>query len=137
MNEGKATARVSELETALGRLREILGVPEDHMGRVDAMIQRFEFSYELTWKALKAALEVYGLVTASPRDAWKKAYAAGWIESDRIWLDMLDDRNLTSHTYNESLAEDIAARIPSYLPAMEQLCGTLRQVLEEASRDDA
>lgn len=134
MTKDKAKIRLEELGRALGRLKEILGVPEDHTGRVDAVIQRFEFTYELAWKTLKAMLEMFGHEAASPKQAFQKAYVMRWLDDEDLWTAMMQDRNMTSHTYKENVAMEIAARIPGYLPPMEALYLKLRTVLEEESR---
>lgn len=120
MSANKATLRLNELDKALTRLDEILATPLDHIGRVDAIIQRFEFCYELMWKSAKACLENQGIVVNSPRETLQKSYAMKWIDDEKLWLSMLDDRNMTSHTYHETTANDIVGRIPAYLDAMKQ-----------------
>lgn len=89
----------------------------------DGVIQRFEFCFELTWKGLKAALEHDGFSGAvSPRATMKLAYQAGWLADEPDWLNMLDDRNQTSHSYDEATALAIYSRIVSHhLPLMQSL----------------
>ena len=83
----------------------------------DALIQRFEYSTEAFWKYLKAYLQTeHNLSANSPREVirtglFAKLYSE---EISQELLQMLDDRNLTSHTYVEELAESIAHRIPEY-----------------------
>ena len=83
----------------------------------DAMIQRFEYSTEAFWKFLMAyLLTEHNLSANSPREVirtglFAKLYSE---EISQELLQMLDDRNLTSHTYVEELAESIAHRIPEY-----------------------
>lgn len=115
---------------ALDRLDEALRMKASEAGFAsilrDAAIQRFEFSLELTWKTLKRALEAEGLEAATPRQALQKAFAAGWIDEESLWLGMLRDRNLTSHTYREALAVEIHSRLPRYLEKLRALHGLLR-----------
>ena len=83
----------------------------------DAMIQRFEYSTEAFWKYLKAFLSIeHNLPANSPRDVIRTGLNAKLYgeEISKELLQMLDDRNLTSHTYVEELAESIAGRIPAY-----------------------
>ncbi|MBF0180054.1 MAG: nucleotidyltransferase substrate binding protein [Magnetococcales bacterium] len=119
---------LTRMGEALVRLRMALlrDAREDDLV-LDATIQRFEFCMELTWKCLKRQLEAEGIQTQTPREALRGAYAAGWINDERLWLGMLQDRNLTSHTYRESLARQIHARIPAYHAAMSQLHALLRE----------
>jgi nucleotidyltransferase substrate binding protein (TIGR01987 family) len=90
----------------------------------EGVIQRFEYSLELAWKVLKDFLEESGSIISpvTPRQVIKEAFAAKIVSNGQIWIDMLDHRNLLSHTYDfsvfEKAVEDIAAR---YLPAMASL----------------
>ena len=78
----------------------------------DAVIQRFEFTYELAWKLIKAYLEYQGIaVVNSPRSAFKEAFSTGLIFDGDVWIDMISDRNLTAHTYNQERAKEIYARV--------------------------
>jgi hypothetical protein len=77
MTPDKTRPKVMEFENALGRLREILAVPSDHIGRLDAVIQRFKFCYDLSWKALRHLPEIYGHQSAAPRQCFQKTYAMG------------------------------------------------------------
>ena len=100
----------------------------------EGVIQRFEYSFELAWKVIKDFLEESGVVLAiiTPRQVLKDAFAAKIIADGQVWIDMLDHRNLLSHTYDlanfEAAAEAVAAR---YLPAMEALHGFF---LEESQK---
>ena len=106
MSAIKLRQSMENFESALQRLEEALRMPLDATSR-DAVILRFTFVYELAWKTLRRCL-IYDKVESSqvgtPRDVMKKAYRAHWLEDDRLWLDMADDRNLLVHTYNENLA---------------------------------
>ncbi|AJQ27942.1 nucleotidyltransferase substrate binding protein [Pelosinus fermentans] len=78
----------------------------------DGLIQRFEFTFELAWKALKAIFEEEGLTGLnSPKTVLREAFSAGLIEKDELWLAMLSDRNTTAHIYNEQLAIEICNKI--------------------------
>lgn len=80
----------------------------------DSVIQRFEFSLELSWKALKNYLNDQGVLEATtPKQTVKEAFAKGIIENAEIWMDMINDRNLTSHTYNQTDANAIYENIVS------------------------
>ena len=91
---------------------------ELHKALRDSCIQRFEFSVELCWKFLKRILEDKGVEVVYPRDVIRTAFAGRLINDEALWLSMLDDRNLTSHTYDEDLADEIFAHIPAYYQAM-------------------
>lgn len=110
-----------EWGSALRRLEEALALPRDLPLLLDGTMQRFEFCFELAWKSLKLALaEREGLEVASPRQALQRAFALGWIEEE-AWLRMLQDQNLSSHTYRQPLADEIFSRIPQHANVMRQL----------------
>jgi nucleotidyltransferase substrate binding protein (TIGR01987 family) len=90
----------------------------------EGVIQRFEYSFELAWKVIKDYLEDGGLVISpvTPRQVLKDAFAAKVISDGQVWIDMLDSRNLLSHTYNSPAFEKAVDAIAAhYLPAMEEL----------------
>ena len=96
----------------------------------DALIQRFEFTYETAWKALKRYLEELGIPDRnSPREVIKEAYTQKLIVDETLWLQMIRDRNLTSHLYQEQLAREIAERITNlYEPVFQHLISTLQNM---------
>ena len=108
--------RFEAFSTALTRLKEAIDMYKDDKNAVllDGTIQRFEFTVELAWKTIKEYLEYekFGEFN-SPRSAIKEAYKINLIEDGEKWLDMLDDRNLTSHTYDENTAKEIYRNIIS------------------------
>lgn len=68
----------------------------------------FELTHELAWKLLKDYLEAQGFMDVkSPRDAIKKSFEIGLISDGQIWLELLLDRNLTAHTYDEEKASEV------------------------------
>jgi nucleotidyltransferase substrate binding protein (TIGR01987 family) len=90
----------------------------------DAMIQRFEYSTEAFWKYLKAyLLTEHNLSANSPREVIRTGLKAKLYseEISKELLQMLDDRNLTTHTYVEELAESIARRIADYSKNMKEV----------------
>jgi nucleotidyltransferase substrate binding protein (TIGR01987 family) len=102
------------LGIALTRLEGALAQPVNEFVR-DSAIQRFEFTFELFWKSLRAYAEESGLEAYSPRDSVRTAFQLGVIQEHPDWFRMLEDRNLTSHTYNEATAETIYSHLPAYL----------------------
>lgn len=111
---------VAAFGLALGRLRNALAQPKSEWTR-DAAIQRFEFTFELAWKAIARRARAEGVECASPRQAFKTALRLGWIHDDDVWLTMLDDRNRTSHTYHEPTAEEIYTRLEDYQTHLGEL----------------
>lgn len=102
------------LGIALTRLESALAQPVNEFVR-DSAIQRFEFTFELLWKSLKGYAEESGVEAYSPRDSLRTAFQLGVIQDSPDWFQMLQDRNLTSHTYNEVTAEAIYSHLPAYL----------------------
>ena len=95
------------------------------------LIQGFEFTHELGWNVLKDFLESKGYTgLIGSRDSTRLAFKSALIADGEAWMDMIKDRNLTSHTYNLELAErmvqDIAQR---YYPAFVAMAAALTQQL--------
>ena len=90
----------------------------------EGVIQRFEYCFELAWKTIKDYLEEGGFVFAivTPRQVLKDAYAAKILENGQVWIDMLDHRNLLSHTYSPVVFEQAVEAIHRrYLAGIEHL----------------
>jgi len=94
---------------------------EADRSNVDATIQRFEFTIELAWKWLKDYFLERDIILHYPKEILQEAYRVQLIENENVWLNMLKDRNLTSHTYDENLADAIYQRIKEYVPAFRKL----------------
>jgi nucleotidyltransferase substrate binding protein (TIGR01987 family) len=106
--------RLSNLKNAIDRLEE--AIEDDKKYNLDSIkdgvIQRFEFTLELSWKILKYYMESEGTIDIStPKKVIREAFHLGIIENAEIWINMLDDRNLTSHTYNRDTANTIFINI--------------------------
>lgn len=89
----------------------------------DGLIQRFELTFELAWKTLKEVFEDEGLIGLnSPKSVLREAFSAGLIKDEKLWINMLKDRNLTSHMYSESNAVEISGNIKDkYVNALNEL----------------
>ncbi len=90
----------------------------------EGLVRRFEYTFELAWKTLKDYLEHTGISfdQITPRHVIKAAFAAKIIEDGQAWIDMLDHRNVMSHTYNEvSFKKAVVAIAGHYLAALEQV----------------
>lgn len=86
------------------------------------LIQLFEMTFELGWKVLKDYSESEGFVVKSPRETIKLSFQNGIIEDGHIWIDALTNRNLTTHTYDEELAEKLVKEIKdNYYPALQKM----------------
>lgn len=98
--------KLQSFEKALSQLEKALNAPLSEYVR-DAAIQRFKFTYELAWKTLKAYLQTLDVTVLSPKETLKIAYQQGLITDASGWGELHVKRNLTTHTYDEKLAEDI------------------------------
>lgn len=123
------TESFQQLTKALNALKVMLDKPmEQDRGNIDASIQRFEFCVELFWKYLKRIIESRGKEVSYPKDVLQEAYAGKLIDDESTWLQMLRDRNLTSHTYNEQLADEIYTHIKLlFYPVMKKTLDALGQ----------
>ncbi len=110
MKKSDVLLKISNFERALDRLIEAVEQAKDELDK-DGVIQRFEFTFELLWKTLKSILEYNGIECYSPRNCIKEAFKSNLIDDDEIILDMLEDRNLSSHIYNQKTSEEIFNRI--------------------------
>jgi nucleotidyltransferase substrate binding protein (TIGR01987 family) len=109
---------------SIKRFSEILGEPKTVANR-DSAIKRFELTFELAWKSAKAWSSGQGVVCRSPRDCFAQMFRLGLILDNPLWLKMIEDRNLSVHTYSEKLAEEIYARLTDYLPLFAALNDSL------------
>ncbi|WP_461614100.1 nucleotidyltransferase substrate binding protein [Clostridium sp. Marseille-QA1073] len=94
------------------------------------MIQFFEMTFELAWKVLKDYLESEEFMVKSPRETIKQAFQIGLIDNGHIWIDALSNRNLTTHTYDEVLADNMVKEIKElYFPELKKMYDKLSQEL--------
>jgi nucleotidyltransferase substrate binding protein (TIGR01987 family) len=101
------------------------------------LVQAFEFTHELAWKTLKDFLEyrgnrdIYG-----SKDATRAAFQLGLLENGETWMDMIQSRNQTSHTYNEETVKEIVAAIEGdYFAEFKKLQATLTELKEEEQNE--
>ena len=113
-------------ENAAKQLAKALNEPESEFIR-DASIQRFGFTYELLWKTIKVFLEeIHGVRTVSPRQVFKEAFALELIDNEDVFLEMIEARNLLSHTYNENQASKMYRKLPSFLESFNLVLEKLK-----------
>ena len=118
--------RIADYLKALDQLAKAAQQPKDEFLR-DSVIQRFEFTHEIAWKMLKLRLEAEYVFVRTPRETLQAALQAGLIDDGNAWSDLQKMRNLTSHTYNEQLADDVYAYVT------EQAVTLFRQLAEKAT----
>lgn len=125
--------RFSNYRKALERLEDFIQPPALNEREKQGLIKAFEYTYELAWNTLRDLLRSQGNASLlGARDSLREAFRLGLIEEGETWMLMIQDRNLTSHTYNRSTADAIASQIVAcYLPCFQQLRSTLQQRLEQ------
>ena len=110
--------RIQVARKALSTLRELTNKPDLSMVERDAAIQRFEYTFEATWKAAQLYLaEVEGVTVNSPKGVVRASWQADLFDeaASKLALQMCDARNMTVHTYNEKIAMTIYHQIEDYV----------------------
>ena len=133
MTAEQVKLKIEEYEKAVAKLQAALqrDASKDDL-YLDGVIQRFEFCFELAWKLMKAYLAYDGIEANSPRASIREGFAAGLVADAEAWLDMLEKRNLSSHTYDEKTALDIYGHIRSdYAEMLAALRDDMRARLEK------
>lgn len=104
---------LTNYRNALARLEEFLAEPVVSNRDRAGVIQAFEFTFELVWKVLQKIAQKQGQPTLGPKGALQFGIQASLLDplDDELWVSMLDDRNLTTHTYKEDYANEIYNRI--------------------------
>lgn len=124
----KIQERINTAQRALAKLHELAVKPDLSDVERDALIQRFEFSFELLWKCDKEYLYVEeGIDAASPKKVIRCCRELGLLDDEqtREALQMADDRNLTTHTYDETFAQAVVERIRRYAPLLQLWLGKI------------
>ena len=121
----KRVTKAAQFEQALARTKEAAAecmLSESTVMR-DGVIQRFEFTCELAWKACREFLLEEGFVGIdSPKSVMRQAYASGLIDDEQGWISLLQASNLTSHMYSDTQAQEIyAAIVGTYIALFERL----------------
>ncbi|EQK46660.1 nucleotidyltransferase [Paraclostridium bifermentans] len=105
----KLDERKQDFFKALKRLEEALEKDLNDDIIIDGIIQRFEFTFEQAWKVMKLYLEDQGILdeALAPRSTIRCAFKHKLITDGDIWIEMMLDRNRTSHMYDETTARNI------------------------------
>ena len=124
--------RLSNYEKAFLQLKEAVEVYQNDPLPIikEGIIQRFEFTHELSWKLLKDYLKYQGIqnITGS-RDSTKQAFNIGLITNGQIWMDMIESRNKTVHTYDEDILESEYFKITNkYYPLFAELLLKMKEI---------
>jgi len=94
---------------------------------LDLAVKRFEFTYEMAWKTIKRYLDYEGIEAGFPRACFKEAYSQQLITDQQVWLDMIEQRNLSSHIYNQDEIAGILGRLAEFRAAFEYLLQQLEK----------
>ena len=122
--------RIKDFEKSLKRLKEAVNKTfaniqnDDYSFFRDSAIQRFEFTVEIMRKSIKHYLYEYeGIECVSPKSCLREFFAVTNLDEKKakLLMQMIDDRNLSSHTYHEEIAEEIFNNLRNYVDIMEEI----------------
>ncbi|MBI2346638.1 MAG: nucleotidyltransferase substrate binding protein [Deltaproteobacteria bacterium] len=114
--------RFQNYERAFSHLERALAIGRPSETERAGTVQFFELTFELAWKTLKDYLETQGFQLNTPRDVFKQAYQANVISQGDVWLEALDNRNLTTHVYDEATALKVVGLIRDrYFSLLQEL----------------
>lgn len=125
--------RLSNFLKAVKLLEEIESLDLKQLSQLEkeGIIQRFEYTLELGWKTLKDKMEFDGLILdqISPKVVIKEAFQAKYIDQIEVWLEMINDRNLLSHSYDLATFESVIPDIKKiYAPLLKDFCKKLTEM---------
>ncbi|MFQ5597737.1 MAG: nucleotidyltransferase substrate binding protein [Nitrospiria bacterium] len=128
--------RFKHFTKALGQLREAVALAQQRpLSKLEeqGLIQAFEYTFELAWNTVKDYFESQGETDIlGSRDAFRLAFKRGLIENGETWMEMIQSRTQTTHTYNEAVAKKIAADIVNpYFIEFEKLCYKMEALKEK------
>lgn len=124
----KFRALKKQYQKAVKRLDEILKKEKNDINR-DSAIKRFEFTFDLSWKVIKAYLEEEkGITCISPKECFREGYRTGLIDYDELWLKITDWRNEAVHTYSEKFANALYAKLPRVFKCFKILENQIKEM---------
>ena len=107
--------RMDNFKKAVDLIEEVprLQLSELSLLEKEGIVQRFEFTLELAWKVLKDKMEYDGVILdkISPKTVIKQAYSYKYIDQIDLWIEMINDRNLLSHRYDQEILEEVIPAI--------------------------
>ncbi len=124
--------RFQNFEKAVIELDKAIFINEYTVLERAGLIQLFEVAFELGWKTLKDFLEEKGQIVKFPRDVIKESFAADMIKDGHAWIDMLEKRNMLSHTYDEVAAKEAVRMIKEdFFPTIKQVYELLKSQTQQ------
>lgn len=123
--------RFQNFENAMHFLEDGIAIVNPTIIEKAGLIQFFEICFELSWNVIKDYLEDQGFIDLKyPRESIKKAFEVELITDGHAWLEALNNRNVTSHTYDEAMADKVVAEIKNkYYPLIKDLFNRLKPEL--------
>ena len=113
--------RLHQFKKAIDNLDNVMQESKSDIVR-DAAIKRYEICYELAWKSIQEFLKNEGLeICKTPKKCFKEGFQQELISNEEGFSAMVENRNLTTHTYDDNLAESIYKNIPDYLLLFQML----------------
>lgn len=128
--------RLTIFKNAIERLTEVIKLREQRplsQFENDSLIKRFEFCYEMAWKLMMSYEKENGASELlGSKDVIRRAHASSLIDNGEAWLEMVDNRNKTSHLYDEEMAKDVIDEInhtyyPLFLELLKKMEGIANQ----------
>lgn len=116
---------ITPLLKATKRLDDALAEAKSDLEKTGA-IQCFEYCYELAWKTMKRILAVRGIEVFSPKEVFRASGKEKLIEDVEMWLDFVEKRNLTVHTYEETLADELFEELPEFQSLLHAFINKIR-----------
>jgi nucleotidyltransferase substrate binding protein (TIGR01987 family) len=114
--------RFNQFEKSFALLETAMAIETMTIVERAGLIQFFEMAFEQGWKLLKDFQEAEGFTITSPRQAIKQAFQSALVADGHAWISALEDRNLTTHTYNEQTAAAVEHKIRTlYFPLLKTL----------------
>ena len=128
--------RLSIFKNAIARMAEVIELSKQrtlNQFERDSLIKRFEFTYEMAWKLMMSFEKENGVTELlGSKDVVRMAFGMSLIDNGEAWLEMIDDRNKTSHLYDEEMAADVMDEIiNTYYPLFVELQDKMNQIAQK------
>jgi nucleotidyltransferase substrate binding protein (TIGR01987 family) len=120
------TINFEVLERALKSVLDSLNPPPCNLRERDGAIQRFEYTFELSWKVAKRVLGEHGIEALTPKNVIRELANKGWIDNPELWMAFLRARNQTSHTYQDLTADEVFKTIQAFPTECTKLINKLK-----------
>ena len=129
--------RLNTFKKAIARMAEVVELSRQrplNQFECDSLIKRFEFSYEMAWKLMMSYEKENGVTElVGSKDVVRRAFSMSLIDNGEVWMEMIDDRNKTTHLYDEEMATDVIDEIiHTYYPVLLEL----QKKMEDIAKQD-